>query len=315
MTPDLFTKVPYTTMKQMKKAFDLVRDTAQAWQADRVPRLAAALTFYLLLSLAPLLIVAVSVASFIFDQPDAREQLVAQIDTLIGPAGEQLAATLLSGAYDAYQVSSGIIASLIGTLMLLFGASLVFNELGAALESIWNVAPKHRRRAQQFVRNRLVAFGMVLGTGLLLLFSLIGQTTLTTLKDQLSRSPSVSFTLLGALDFVVNVALITLVFAVLYRLLPQAKVRWKDVWLGAVLAAFLFVFGRSLIGLYLRNSALRSVYGAAGSLVVFLVWTYYSAQIFLLGAEISKVYSIIYEDRGWMWSRKTLAEVTTEGPK
>ncbi|UCH24888.1 MAG: YihY/virulence factor BrkB family protein [Trueperaceae bacterium] len=301
-------------MNQRAKAIRLLRDTVQAWHTDSVPRLAAALTFYLLLSLAPLFIVAVSIASFILDRPDARGRLIEQIDVVIGPAGEQLAATLLRSAYDAYDISTGIIASVIGTLILFFSASLVFNELRSAFDSIWNVAPKHRRRAHRFVRNRLVAFGMVLGTGLLLLCSLVGQTALTTLKDRLSRSSSVSFTLLGALDFVVNIVVLTLLFAVLYRLLPQAKVRWKDVGLGAGVAGLLFVFGRSLIGLYLGNSALRSVYGAAGSLVVFLVWTYYSTQIFLLGAELSKVYSIIYEGRGWMWSRKARTEEKTEGP-
>lgn len=230
------------------------------------------------MSLAPLLIVAVGVASFWVSQDAVRAEVLLQVQQLMGPVGEEVVTVLFDNAFDAYQQQSGVVATLVGTLILLFAASIVLHELKLMLDLIWDVAPSKRGRVFQTLWTRLFSLAMLLAIGFLLLGSLL-----------LSARLVIPLPLVAAFDTVLTLLLITLLFALLYKGLPNTKVYWKDVWFGAFVAALLFTGGKWLIGFYLGNTAIGSAYGAASSFVIFLLWVHYTAQTFFFGAEITKV--------------------------
>ncbi len=232
-----------------------------------------------------------AIAGFVFGRDAAQGEIVQQINGLVGEQGAQ---AIEMGLANADKPQFGSIASIISLLILLIGASGVFAQLQEALNTVWNVKTKPNLGIWQFIRKRLLSFGMVLAIGFLLLVSLILSAMLSGIgKLQINLLPG--FTpLWQLLNFVISFGLIVLLFALIYKYLPDVKIRWQDVWVGAIITALLFTIGKFLIGLYLGRGSLGSAYGAAGSLIVFLAWVFYSAQILLFGAEFTQVYTRKY---------------------
>lgn len=287
-----------------KATFKLFSQAVQVWQAHNAPRLGAAVAFYTVLSLAPLLIVAVSVAGVFFSQMDVQERIIEQVQLLVGQDNVEVASLLrllFKNAFDAYSASDAILPSLIGLGALLFGASVVFNELRAAMNTIWEVKgpDAFREGIVHVIKNRLVALAMVAGIGFLLLVSLVLSTGVTAFSSFLSEQLAIAAPLVNAFDVAVSITLVSLLFSLLYKYLPAAKVSWWDTWLGAIVTAVLFSAGKWLISMYLSRSVVASAYGAAGSLVIFLLWVYFSAQIFFFGAAFCRIYAERYGSRSF----------------
>lgn len=272
----------------------LIKETFSEWMEDKAPRLAAALSYYTMFSLAPLLIIAIAIAGLMFDTAVAQEQIHAQIKGLVGVEGADAIKEMIEHSGDW---GDSIIATLIGVATLLFGATGVFGQLQDSLNTIWEVAPKPNRTWMETIKVRFVPFTMVLGIGFLLLVSLIVSTALASL-EQFMQGLLPGMELLGQIfNFAISFGVITLLFAMMYKVLPDVKIAWRDVWIGAAATALLFTIGKFLIGLYLGKSSFSSTYGAAGSLIVILLWVYYSSQILFLGAEFTQVYAKRYGSR------------------
>jgi membrane protein len=239
----------------------------------------AALAYYTVLSMAPLLIIAVAVAGRVFGSQAAEGMLAAEIQDLVGTAGAQVIQSILVSVYSP---AKGIVAGVLGSLALLFGAASVFNQLRIALNRIWEVAPAPFKW-RDFLSEQLRSFTLVVGVGLLLLLLLIANAILSSVA-----APLASLWIANTLG---SLAVIIILFALLYRLVPATRIPWGDVWIGAAASAFLFAIGKHLVAAYLGRAGIGSAYGAAGSLVVLLVWVYYSAQIFLFGAEFTHIYA------------------------
>jgi membrane protein len=258
------------------------------WWNDNVPRMGAALAYYTLFSLAPILIVAIAIAGLAFGPEAVRGEIVSQIDGLVGHDGAQAVQAMLEGAA---RPSSSIPATIIGIITFFLGATGAFLELQADLDAIWRVKPKQSGSfLKALVRQRLISFGLVLGFAFLLLTSLVVSAALAALHTYMGNAFPGEAVLWEALDVVVSLAVITTLFAMIYKVLPDVKLGWTDVWVGGLVTAGLFTIGKSLIGLYIGTSTFGSTYGAAGSVIVVLVWVYYSAQIILLGAEFTREY-------------------------
>jgi membrane protein len=252
----------------------------------------AALAYYTLFSIAPLLIIAIAVAGLVFGQEAARGEIVAQIQGLIGREGAIAVQGLLKSANEPAQ---SIIATVAGIITLVIGATTVFGELQSDLDRIWRVpAPAKTSGIWSLLRSRLLSFGLVLGLGFLLLVSLVVSAAIAAFGKWSYGFFEGREAYLHALNFGISFAVTTLLFALIYKLMPRAGIAWQDVWVGAAVTALLFEIGKFLIGLYLGTTSVASGFGAAGSLVVLLVWVYFSAQVFLLGAEFTWVYSHEY---------------------
>ena len=249
----------------------------------------AALAFYTLFSVAPILIIALAFAGYIFGPHTAESDLLSQLRALTGDAGADALRGLLSSAH--YSDKKGLAAA-VGLVTLLIGATSVFGELQHALDLIWGIPPGKRDGAWwDLLRRRLLSFGMVLGVGFLLLVSLIASALLAAFAAWLqSRLPQLQV-VLPLLDIGFSFGMTILLFALIYKYVPRPYIAWRDVWIGAAVTAFLFAVGKSLIGIYLGRSSFSGAYGAAGSLIVLLLWIYYSAQIFLLGAEFTREFA------------------------
>jgi len=272
----------------IKTILALLKETFSEWNNDKASRLAAALAYYTVFSLAPLLIIAIAIAGAVFGEEAARGQIVAQIQGLVGRDGAQFIETAIE---NASQPKAGTIASVISIVVLLFGASGLFAQLQDALNTIWEVQPKPGRGLIGMIRDRFLSFTMVLGVGFLLLVSLILSAGLAALVNFLGNLiPGIGF-LLETVNFILSFTITTLLFGLIYKTLPDVKIVWSDVWIGATITALLFSIGRFLLGMYLGNNSFGSTYGAAGSVVVILVWVYYAAQILFFGAEFTQVYA------------------------
>jgi membrane protein len=269
--------------------WDLIKKSCTAWLDDYAPSMGAALAYYTLFSLAPFLIVVIAVAGLVFGAEAARGEIVAQLRGLIGEDGAVAVQGLLTSASHP---ATSILAGTIGVLTLLLGATSVFGELQSALDRIWrSPALQQTSGLRDLLRGRLVSFGMIVSIGFLLLVSLVMSAALSALGTWSGEFLPGWEVLLQAVNLVVSFAITTVLFAMVYRILPRVHVAWEDVWVGASVTAFLFSLGKSAIGLYLGKAGVTSGFGAAGSLVVMLVWVYYSAQIFLLGAEFTWVFA------------------------
>ncbi|MCC6418678.1 MAG: YihY/virulence factor BrkB family protein [Gemmataceae bacterium] len=271
---------------KLKVLWDVLKQTASEWSNDNAPRLGASLAFYTMLSLAPLLVVVVASAGMAFGEEAARGELVNQIESMIGPEGASAVQTMLA---NAYQPTVGIWATSISVVVLLVGATGVFVELKDSLNIIWDVPPRQTSGVWNMIKSRLLSFAMVLGIGFLLLISLVLSAVLAAVSNFFGGAGPAG--LWRALELVVSFGVLTLLFAMIYKFLPDVQITWGDVWVGAALTAALFTLGKYLIGLYLGSSSFDSTYGAAGSLAVFLIWVYYSAQIVFFGAELTEVYA------------------------
>ena len=273
----------------------LLRETAVGYSKGKGSTLAAAIAFRALFSIAPLLVIAVAVAGWVFGEQAVAGELVVQIEGVVGREAAVLVQNLLS---NASQGSSGIIATIISVVILFFGASGLFGQIKVALNQIWGVVPPKAENGLQNVWNvvkaRLLTFSLVVFMGVFLLATLAVTTVLSALDAYLGGLWAGAGSLVSVVDDLVVVAIMVVLFAIIFKILPDAEVAWRDVGLGALVTAVLFGLGEYLIGLYLTRTSVGSTYGAAGSLVVMLLWIYYSAQIFLIGAEFTQVYANKY---------------------
>ncbi|HEY3851092.1 MAG TPA: YihY/virulence factor BrkB family protein [Steroidobacteraceae bacterium] len=267
----------------------IVAQSISCWLDHSASSLGAALAFYTLFSVAPILIIALAIAGWVFGPHTAETELLAQLQALTGRAGADALKNLLASAH--YSDKKGM-AAVVGVVTLVVGATSVFGELQHALDVIWG-APKSKRETGwwRVLRTRLLSFGMVLGVGFLLLVSLIASAVLAAFGGWLEAQFAGLQIVLPLLDVAVSFGMTVVLFAMIYKYVPHQDIAWRDVWIGAVVTAFLFTIGKSLIGLYLGRSSFNGAYGAAGSLIVLLLWIYYSAQIFLLGAEFTHVFA------------------------
>ena len=275
----------------LRSVGELLKETFHEWNQDKASRLAAALAYYTIFSIAPLLMIAIAVAGAVFGEEAARGEIVTQIQGLVGEAGATVVQTALA---NVNQTKTGIVGTCIGVVTLLLGATGLFGEMQDALNTIWAVAPKPGQGIWVLIRRRLISFSMVLGIGILLLLSIFLSTALAAFSSFMNSWIPGLATGLSILNFVVSFGLMTLLFAMIYVILPDVKIAWKDVLVGAATTAFLFTIGRTLLSMYLGSAAVSSTFGAASSLAVLLVWIYYSAQVFFLGAEFTQVYARKY---------------------
>ena len=274
---------------QPKDVLPLLRATFTAWSNDYAPSMGAALAYYTMFSIAPLLLIVISIAGLVFGADAVRGEIVGQLSGMMGKVGAQAIEGLLQ---SVSKPADNILASAIGIALLLVGATTVFGELQDALDRIWRAPQKAPSSGLwQFVRTRLLSFGMILGIGFLLMISLVFSAAISALGRWWSPLLNGWSTLANLIDLGVGFLLTSAVFALIYKLMPRVWVSWRDVLIGALVTAFLFTLGKRLIGLYIGTSGITSGFGAAGSLVVVLVWVYYSAQIFLLGAEFTWAYA------------------------
>jgi len=269
--------------------WSLVKQVASSWLDDYVPSMGAALAYYTMFSLAPLLLIVVSVAGIAFGEEAARGEIQAQLSKLMGDAGAGAVQDLL---VSVHRPAEGSALTLLGVLLLLVGATTVFGELQDALDRIWRVPADARSKGWfALVRTRVLSFGMILAIGFLLMVSLVVSAMLASVERLWNPMFGDWVGMATATSAVVSFLMVAAMFALIYRVMPRASVHWKDVWIGAMVTAALFVAGKYAIGLYIGRSGVTSGFGAAGSLVVVLIWVYYSAQIFLLGAEFTWVYA------------------------
>ncbi|MEO8628751.1 MAG: YihY/virulence factor BrkB family protein [Betaproteobacteria bacterium] len=267
---------------------DLSKAAVSGWKQDFAPSMGAALAYYTVFSIAPLLIIAIAIAALAFGQQAAQHEILAQARDLMGAEG---AAVLESMLNNAQKPGEGILAATLSVITLIVGSIGVFNELETDLNRIWKVDTTGRAGIMGFIRDRVLSFGMVIAIGFLLLISLVVNAALAAGGRYWAELFPGLEAILQVANFMVSFAVITAAFAIVYKFLPQTRIAWKDVWAGAAITALLFTVGRFLIALYIGKTSTSSSYGAAGALVVLLVWVYYSAQIFLLGAEFTKVYA------------------------
>ena len=267
---------------------NIFRRALAAWWNDNVPRMGAALAYYTLFSLAPVLIIAIAIAGLVFGRDAVRGEIVGQIQGLVGHEGALAVQAMLEGAAKP---SSSVPATVVGIITSFLGATGAFLELQADLDTIWRVKPKSRGSfLRDLVMQRLISFGLVLGFGFLLLTSLVVSAALAALHTYMGNAFPGEAVLWEGLNVIVSLIVITLLFAMIYKVLPDVKLSWRDVWVGALVTAGLFTIGKFLLGLYIGTSAVGSTYGAAGSVIVVLVWVYYTSQIILLGAEFTREY-------------------------
>lgn len=274
-------------MSLLQISWELLRDSFLAWLEDGCGQLGAAIAFYTIISLAPLLIVVIMVAGFFFGDDAARSEIVLQIDGLVGKEGAEAVQQML---IRADQPTTGWLASLIGLGALIFGATTVFYQLRQALNRIWGTLQEPYNAVTAIVRARLIALVTVLGVGFLLLVSLVISAGIAAITEYTQVALVGAEFILRLLNFVISLGYATLLFALTFRILPNQNLKWKFAFIGGFFTACLFTLGKFLIGWYLGQRSIGSVYGAAGSVVVILIWVYYSAQIMLLGAEFTKVY-------------------------
>jgi membrane protein len=272
----------------MRQVWQLIKGTAAKWSDLNAPRLGASLAFYTMLSMAPLLVVCVGIAGLVFGAKAAESQVAYEIRNIVGGQGGQVIEGLLQESAKPW---NGLVATAIGVFMLLFGASGVFGELRDILDQVWSVKPPNSGGVMGMIRSRFFSFALVLGIGFLLLVSLILSAAIAAAGKFFESKLPVPEALLHVASLLISFIAVTVLFALLYKVVPDARIEWQDVWIGAAVTALLFSIGKFLIGLYLGKASVGSAYGAAGSLVVFMVWVYYSAQIFFLGAEFTRQFA------------------------
>ena len=267
----------------------LVKAAAAGWVDDYAQSMGAALAFYTLFSIAPLLLIVISIAGLVFGDAAARGEIFGQLQEMMGAPGALAVQGLLE---SVRKPAESVTATLIGTGLLLIGATTVFGELQDALDRIWR-APERAPSSGLWglLRARLLSFGMILGIGFLLMVSLVSSAALSALRKGWHPLSSDWTMIASAVELASSFMLVTIVFAMIYKIMPRVRIAWQDVWIGAAVTALLFTIGKFLIGLYIGRSGIASGFGAAASLIVVLVWVYYSAQVFLFGAEFTWAYS------------------------
>lgn len=273
---------------------DTIKQLAKEWQADEISRRSAAIAFYTFLSLAPLLIILVSILGFVYGKSGAEANLMHQAQTSVGDTAASALKTILDHAGNR---RSGIIGVIVGWVLLTIGASGILSELQSDLNVVWKVQKKPKRGIWGTIINRLLTFLGLLVVGLLLLISLLAGALVSGFAHRLDGVLPAPGIILQVVQFLVFFGIIVLLIAYLFKVLPNTPIRWKDVWLGATITAFMFSVGKLAIGLYLGLSSTSSSFGAAGAFVVLLIWVYYSAQILLTGAVLTQIYAGRHQPR------------------
>lgn len=276
---------------KIKDLWSFIRRVFSEWSEDKVPRLAAALAYYTIFSIPPLLLTIIGFVGYLFGRAAVQKALLDQIAILLNPNTANAIGAILQSASGPQK---GGLAAIIGTVVLLLGASGVFGQLQDALNTIWEVKPKPKQGIKVLVQKRLFSFAVVLVLGFLLLVSMVLSTALSLLSGYLQGRLPGSSLVFSLVNFVLPLLVITFLFALMFKFMPDARMKWKDVWLGAAITSLLFNLGKTLIGLYLARSNPASAFGAAASLVLILVWIYYTAQILFLGAEFTFIYARDY---------------------
>lgn len=274
-------------MLKLRILVQILKTAVVEWDRDNVPRLGAALAYYTLFALAPLLIVAIALAGAVFGEDAARGEVVNQVAGLIGRPGAEAVQALLT---EARSSGRAIPATVIGLITFFLAATGAFAQLQGALNTVWDVTESGGNAVIGFLKKRLLSFGMVLGIGFLLLVSLALSAALAAVGRWLDGTLPGGHQLWVAINFLVSYGIVTLLFALIYKVLPDVDLAWRDVWVGAILTAGFFTLGKFLIGLYLGRSSVTSSYGAAGSVVIVMLWVYYSAQVMLFGAEVTQAW-------------------------
>jgi len=264
-------------------------ESLTSWVDHRASSKGAALAFYTLFSMTPILVLAIALAGYIFGAEAAQGEIVVQVQGLVGPNGAQAIQALLAAAQDP---ASGFVATLVASVLLLLGATSVFAELKGSLDELWGIEKPRQSSFSDLLRTRLLSFGMVLVLAFLLLVSLVVSAAMAMLEHHAGGILGSASAALATISSFISFGVIACLFAVIYKTLPDAPLSWRDVWIGAVFTAGLFSLGKYVIGLYLGNSGVASSFGAAGSLIALLLWVYYSAQIFFLGAEFTRHYAL-----------------------
>jgi membrane protein len=273
-----------------RAVWTLLRDAADGWLTHRASTTGAALAFYTIFSLAPVLILSIAIAGFFFGEAAARGEIVDQIGDLVGPQGATLVQSVLQ---NASRRDAGLIATIISIVTLILGANTALAELKAGLDQTWDVPPERRTGFWYSLRTRLLSVGLILVLGFLMLVSLAISAALAAL-EKLSRGDLFINTVLGWVNSLFAFVLVAALFATIYKVLPSVKIAWRDVTIGSFVTALLFTAGKFAIGVYIGNSGVASTYGAAGSVVLILIWVYYSAQILLYGAEFTRAFAYRY---------------------
>ncbi len=274
----------------LKDIWEMVKTAGNNWVEDKVPRMGAALSYYTIFSIAPLLVIAIGIAGLVFGREAAQHQIVGQIAGVVGETSAKAIQEMLS---HAWLNGASVWATVVGVIVLLFGSTGVFVELQDALNTIWKVAPKPGRPIWEMLRERFLSLTVVVGIGFLLLVSLLISAVLSALVKFLTpASLPGGATLWQVINNLVTFGFLILVFAFMFKALPDVKIPWRSVWVGAIVTAVLFTLGKYLIGLYVGQTSTQSAFGAAGALVLMLVWVYYSAQIFFFGVELTRVYAL-----------------------
>ena len=266
----------------------LVKESVSSWLDDYAPSMGAALAYYTVFSIAPLLLIVISIAGLVFGEEASQGRIIAQLESLTGPQAAQAIQDLLQ---SVNKPARSTLAALGGGLVLLVGATTVFAELQDSLDRIWRAPARGPSGLWGLVRARLLSFGMILGIGFLMIVSLIASAALAALGSWWQPAFGDFAMLARAFDAAFSFVFLTVSFALIYKIMPRVHIRWRDVWVGAAVTALLFGAGKLLIGLYIGKTSVASTFGAAGSIAVMLVWVYYAAQIFLLGAEFTWVYA------------------------
>jgi len=271
---------------KFQEAWATVKETAKDWSDDNASRLAASLAYYTLLSLAPLLVITIAVLGLVLGPDAARGKVVGELGSVVGvTAAEGIQAVVAS----ARSPSSGVIGTIVGVVTLLVGASGVFGELQTALDTIWEVEPKPGRGILGVIKDRFLSFTMVLGVAFMLLVSLVLSAGLSAVGEVFAHALPGGEIVWQIINLAFSFGMVTVLFAMIFKYVPDAKVQWRDVWLGAAVTSLLFTIGKWGLGIYLGKAALSSSYGAAGSIVALVVWVYYAAQILFMGAEFTQV--------------------------
>jgi membrane protein len=278
-------------MKSLKAMFKLLKEAASEWVADKCPRLGAALSYYTIFAIPPLFIIVIFIASLVFDEKEVRNSLFGQVGGLVGEKG---AASIQSALTASESHKQGMVASVLAVVTLLLTSTGLFIELQSALNTVWGVESKPGQGVWGFLKNRLLSFAMIVGIGFLLLVSLVVSAALSAVSKYFSALVPGLDVLWTIVNLFVSLGVITVLFAMMFKVLPDVKIAWRDVWVGAFLTAALFTAGKFFLGLYLGHNSAVSAYGAAGSIVLILLWVYYSAQILFFGAEFTQVYAYKY---------------------
>lgn len=279
---------PHSPMK-LGDALPLVKQAANEWMDDNAPTLGAALAYYTVFSLAPLLIISIGLAGMVLGQEAAQGQVFEQLRSLVGDEGGKAMQEMVRNAGS--EKTTSVFATVVGGITLLFGASTVFGQLQSSLNAVWGVQAKSGRGIRGIIRDRILSFGLILAVGFLLLVSLILTAVVAGVGKWMGEALPGGEAVTQILNFTLSLLVITALFATIFKMLPDAKIAWRDVWIGALITGILFVVGKSALGIYLGKSSVGSSFGAASSLIVLVVWVYYSAQILFFGAELTQVYA------------------------